>query len=64
MQLENQDGAAVKIDPEQQSLLIMGMTLHASGKKLLGQVRRCTASFACHLATTMSWPHSNDWLIL
>ncbi len=54
----------MKIDPEQQSLLIMGMTLHASGKKLLGQVRRCTASFACHLATTMSWPHSNDWLIL
>lgn len=38
LQLENQDGAAMKLDPEQRSLIAMGLTLHESGKKLLAKV--------------------------
>lgn len=37
LQLENQDGAAMKLDPEQRSLIAMGLTLHESGKKLLAK---------------------------
>lgn len=39
LQLENQDGTAMRIDSEQRSLITMGLTLHESGKKLLAKVQ-------------------------